>query len=279
MGIGIECLLTDDPSQAMELAHVLQAINNERRGVQADMLGMAEAQLPELGDAANASAICMYDADWHPGVVGLVASRTKERLHRPAIAFAPAEPGNSLLRGSARSIPGFHIRDALALVDARHPGLIPRFGGHAMAAGLSLEFSDLAVFGDALRQVASEWLTPDLLTDTLYSDGELAAGDFAIDTAIALRDGGHWGQGYPEPLFDGEFDVLGWRIVGERHLKLELGLHGKRLNAIHFGGWDGDAPPSRVRVAYRLAPDDYRGGDAIQLLVVHRESAIPSIPA
>jgi single-stranded-DNA-specific exonuclease len=208
-----------------------------------------------------------------------VASKLKERLHRPAIAFAPAEPGSPMLRGSARSIPGFHVRDALALVDARHPGLIPRFGGHAMAAGLSLDADGLDAFRAAFVLVASEWLSDALLTDTLYSDGELAGNDFSIEAAIALRDGGHWGQGYAEPLFDGEFEVLGWRIVGERHLKLELGAANKRLNAIHFGGWEGDAPPSRVRIAYRLAPDDYRGGGAIQLVVVHREPAAPSPPA
>lgn len=208
-------------------------------------------------------------------MVGLVASKTKERLHRPAIAFAPAEPGSTVLRGSARSIPGFHVRDALALVDARHPGLIPRFGGHALAAGLSLELDDLATFGDAFKHVASEWLTPDLLTDTLHSDGELAADEFVIESALALRDGGHWGQGYPEPLFDGTFDVAGWRIVGERHLKLELMQGARRLNAIHFGGWDGVPPPARMHLAYRLTPDDYRGQDAIQLIVVHAQAVVP----
>ena len=272
MGIGIECLLTDDRARAAELAQVLHAINQERRGLQAGMQEMAEAQLPDLDAMDAAAAACLYDADWHPGVVGLVASKTKERLHRPAIAFAPVEPGSTRLRGSARSIPGFHIRDALALVDARHPGLIPRFGGHSMAAGLSLDLDDLPAFRVAFQQVASECLTADLLTDTLISDGQLDERDFAIDAALALRDGGHWGQGYPEPLFDGEFDVVGWRIVGERHLKLELKHGAQRLNAIHFGGWDGTAPPTRVHVAYRLAPDDYRGGDAIQLIIVHAES-------
>ena len=270
MGIGIECLLADDIGRARALAAVLHAINQERRGVQQQMTEEAEAGLQQAaGDPSP--AVSLFDPDWHPGVVGLVASKLKERLHRPAIAFAPVEPGSAMLRGSARSIPGFHVRDALALVDARHPGLIQRFGGHAMAAGLSLARADLPAFREAFVQVARETLTTDMLTDTLHSDGALEAGDFGIDTAIGLRDGGHWGQGYPEPLFDGEFDVLGWRIVGERHLKLELGLHGKRLNAIHFGGWDGDAPPSRVRIAYRLAADDYRGGEAIQLIVVHRE--------
>ena len=276
MGIGIECLLTDDAMQARELAAILHGINDERRALQADMQDVAEAKLDGI-DAAHAA--CLFDPDWHPGVVGLVASKVKERLHRPAIAFAPAEPDSDVLRGSARSITGFHIRDALALVDARHPGLIPRFGGHAMAAGLSLARDAFPAFRDAFVQVAMEWLSQEMLTDALHSDGELDAADFAIDTAIALRDGGHWGQGYPEPLFDGEFAVLGWRIVGERHLKLELGTGTKRLNAIHFGGWEGDPPPARVRIAYRLVPDDYRGGDAIQLVVVHREAATPSPPA
>ena len=273
MGIGIECLLTDDPARASELAQVLQAINQERRGLQADMQDMADAQLPELDDHHAEMAACLYDADWHPGVVGLVASKTKERLHRPAIAFAPVEPGSTRLRGSARSIPGFHVRDALALIDARHPGLIPRFGGHAMAAGLSLELDDLPAFRDAFRQVASEWLTPDLLTDILHSDGMLAEDDFSIESAMALRDGGHWGQCYPEPMFDGLFEVLGWRIVGERHLKLDLMQGARRLNAIHFGGWDGKPPPDRLHLAYRLAPDEYRGGGAIQLIVVHAQAA------
>ena len=276
MGIGIECLLTDDAMQARELAAILHGINDERRALQADMQDVAEAKLDGI-DAAHAA--CLFDPDWHPGVVGLVASKVKERLHRPAIAFAPAEPDSDVLRGSARSITGFHIRDALALVDARHPGLIPRFGGHAMSSGLSLARDAFPAFRDAFVQVALEWLSQEMLTDALHSDGELDAADFAIDTAIALRDGGHWGQGYPEPLFDGEFAVLGWRIVGERHLKLELGIGSKRLNAIQFGGWEGDPPPARVRIAYRLVPDDYRGGDAIQLVVVHREAATPSPPA
>ena len=276
MGIGIECLLTDDAMQARELAAILHGINDERRALQADMQDVAEAKLDGI-DAAHAA--CLFDPDWHPGVVGLVASKVKERLHRPAIAFAPAEPDSDVVRGSARSITGFHIRDALALVDARHPGLIPRFGGHAMAAGLSLARDAFPAFRDAFVQVALEWLSQEMLTDALHSDGELDAADFAIDTAIALRDGGHWGQGYPEPLFDGVFAVLGWRIVGERHLKLELGIGSKRLNAIQFGGWEGDPPPARVRIAYRLVPDDYRGGDAIQLVVVHREAATPSPPA
>ncbi|MES2859778.1 MAG: single-stranded-DNA-specific exonuclease RecJ [Pseudomonadota bacterium] len=273
MGIGIECLLSDDAAQARELAEVLHRINQERRGVQAGMQDLAEAQLAALDDLHAPVAVCLHDPDWHPGVVGLVASKLKDRLHRPAIAFAPLETGSVRLRGSARSVPGFHIRDALARVDACHPGLIERFGGHAMAAGLSLHIDQLQAFTAAFLAVAEAWLTPDLLTEHVASDGALDAEDFSIQAALALRDGGHWGQGYPEPVFDGVFEVLAWRIIGERHLKLELGQGGRRLNAIHFGGWDGVQPEAAVRLAYRLAPDDYRGGDAIQLVVIHREPA------
>ena len=272
MGIGIDCLLSDDHAQARELAAVLHGINQQRRGVQSGMLELAEAQLTALEEEHELSAVCLHDPDWHPGVVGLIASKVKERLHRPAIAFAPVEPGSPKLRGSARSVPGFHIRDALALVDARHPGLIDRFGGHAMAAGLSLDIDRLPAFTDAFLAVADGRLTPELLTEIVLSDGTLGAEDFSIEAALALRDGGHWGQGYPEPLFDGVFEVLSWRLVGERHLKLELAQDDRRVNAIHFGGWDGTEPRGRLRLAYRLAPDDYLGGAAIQLVVVHRET-------
>ncbi|TCT23214.1 single-stranded-DNA-specific exonuclease RecJ [Thermomonas haemolytica] len=270
MGIGIECLLTDDAAHARRLAEALHAINEERRALQAEMQDVAEARLDGI-DAAHAA--CLFDPDWHPGVVGLVASKVKERLHRPALAFAPAEPDSDLLRGSARSIPGFHVRDALALVDARHPGLIARFGGHAMAAGLSLPREAFPAFRDAFVQVAREWLTPELLTEELHSDGALRADELRLSTAVALRDGGHWGQGYPEPLFDGVFDVRDFRVLKERHLKLELELDGLRCNAIQFNGWDGAAPAARLRLAYRLVPDDWRGGEAVQLVVVHREPA------
>lgn len=273
MAVGIECLLTDDPAQAREIASTLNEINGERRAVQQQMLDQAEAAFARVAvDAAAAPLVlCLHDPEWHPGVVGLVASKMKERLHRPVIAFAPAEPGSDSLRGSARSIPGFHIRDALAAVDARHPGLLGRFGGHAMAAGLSLPAASLAAFEQAFVQCAAGLLTADLLRAQIASDGELGHGEFTRLAAEALRDGGPWGQGFPEPQFDGDFDVLGWRVVGQRHLKLELGHAGGRLNAIEFGGWDGREPPPRVRIAFRLEPDDYRGGDAIQLVITHRE--------
>ena len=280
MALGIQCLLSDDPAQARGLARRLDAINRERRALQQAMLDDAEQALPAqlleaLGEGGHGMAsVCAFDAGWHPGVVGLVASKLKERLHRPVVAFAPSEPGGTSLRGSARSIPGFHVRDALAAVDARHPGLIERFGGHAMAAGLTLDAAHLPAFEAALRAHAEATLDAAALQSTLDSDGALQPAEFDRRHAEALRDGGPWGQGFPEPLFDGEFDVRDWRVVGERHLRLTLGASGLRtpLAAIHFGGWHGEPPPARARLAYRLAPDDYRGGDAIQLLVEHLEA-------
>lgn len=281
MALGIECLLSDDAGHAAQIAGTLDAINRERRNLQQAMVEDAEAALAhvdaDLADGSDntentAIAHCLFHPDWHPGVVGLVASKIKERLHRPVIAFAPAEPGADVLRGSARSIPGFHVRDALAAVDAMQPGLIQRFGGHAMAAGLSLHVDALEAFRTAFAQVAQALLTPEQLQDVLLSDGALDADEFTRGNAEQLRDGGVWGQGYPEPLFDGQFEVDDWRIVGQTHLKLDLRLGHRRLSAIHFGGWDGNEPSVRQHIAYRLAPDDWRGGDAVQLIVVHRQA-------
>ena len=274
MALGIECLLTDDASHARELAGVLNEINAERRGVQQQMVDEAEAALARISlEGELPPVLCLFDAQWHPGMVGLVASKMKERVHRPVVAFAPAEPGSAVLRGSARSIPGLHIRDVLAAVDATTPGLILKFGGHAMAAGMSLAEENLAAFRAALHAEVMRMLDPASLHEELLSDGELDAVDFCRSTAELLRDAGPWGQAYPEPVFDGTFDLLGWRVVGERHLKLELAGMGTRLDAIEFGGWRGEQPAPRLRIAFRLAPDDYRGGEAIQLLVVHREPA------
>ena len=277
MAQGIECLLSDDPQRAAELAATLERINAQRRNVQQDMTDAAEAALSRthLDAGAPPLAPCLFDPDWHPGVVGLVASKMKERLHRPVLAFAPSEPGSSVLRGSARSIPGFHIRDALAAVDATHPGLIERFGGHAMAAGLTLAQAQLPAFEQAWQAHAAQTLDAGLLQAELHSDGELRPQELDRFHAEALRDGGPWGQGFPEPLFDGCFEVLDWRVVGERHLKLNLRHPDRRepLAAIQFGGWHGSAPATHLHLAYRLAPDDYRGGQAIQLIVEHLVAA------
>ena len=280
MALGIECLLCDDPGRARELAQRLDAINRERRDVQQSMLDEAERALSAKLldgsglDGQGTASICAFDPGWHPGVVGLVASKLKERLHRPVVAFAPGEPGSSSLRGSARSIPGFHVRDALAAIDALHPGLIERFGGHAMAAGLTLDAAHLDAFQAAFEVHAGAMLDAATLQATLDSDGALAPHEFDRAHAEALRDGGPWGQAFPEPLFDGEFELADWRVVGERHLRMTLRAEGLRtpLAAIQFGGWRGDPPPARARLAYRLQPDDYRGGAAIQLLVEHLEA-------
>lgn len=272
MTLGIECLITDDPERAQGLAKQLDAINAERRELQQQMVDEAEVAalalpLPEGGH----DAYCLHAAEWHPGVVGLVASKLKEKLHRPVIAFAPAEPGSPMLRGSARSIPGVHVRDALADVDAAHPGLIPRYGGHAMAAGLSLAAADLDRFRLAFEAAVARRLTDELREAELLSDGELAPQEMNRPTAEALRLAGPWGQGFPEPLFDGEFEVRSWRILAERHVKFELGLPGRLgpISAIHFGGAAFGAPPERVRLAYSLDLDDFRGRRDVQLLVRH----------
>jgi len=274
MALGIELLLTEDAAQAREIAALLEEINSERRAVQQLMTDDAELAVSRAllaDDGQHPAAACLFDAEWHPGVVGLVASKMKDRLHRPVIAFAPAEPGAAMLRGSARSIPGFHVRDALAAVDARHPGLIDKFGGHAMAAGMSLPLERLDAFRRAFEQQVTATLDPALLQQQLLSDGELSAAELDFQHAEALRLAGPWGQGFPEPLFDGHFEVLKWRVLKERHLKLELRLPGMAtpLNAIHFGGWTGNDPGRHVHLAYRLVSDDYRGGGAIQLIVEH----------
>ncbi|MCW4455147.1 single-stranded-DNA-specific exonuclease RecJ [Flavobacterium sp. MXW15] len=278
MALGIELLLTEDAAQAREIAATLEQINAERRAVQQLMTDDAEAVVARAMLSAEGErplVACLFDPEWHPGVVGLVASKMKERLHRPVVAFAPAEPGSDSLRGSARSIPGFHIRDALAAVNARHPGLMDKFGGHAMAAGLSLPRTCLAAFEQAFAEVAQALLDPALLQQQVLTDGELAPGELDFVHAEALRLAGPWGQGFPEPLFDGCFEVLQWRVLKERHLKLELRCPGRAapLNAIHFGGWTGNAPASRVHIAYRLVGDDYRGGQAVQLIVETLQAA------
>ena len=272
MTLGIECLLTDDADRAMQLAKQLDAINAERRELQQQMVDDAEAAasalpLPECGH----DAYCLRDEGWHPGVVGLVASKLKEKLHRPVIAFAPSDAGSAVLRGSARSIPGVHVRDALADVDALHPGLILRYGGHAMAAGLTLEAANFEAFRQAFEAAVARRLTDELRDAELWSDGELAPQELNRPTAEALRLAGPWGQGFPEPLFDGEFEVRSWKVLAERHLKLELGMPGRLgpVNAIHFGGAALGAPPARVRMAFGLDLDDFRGRRDVQLLVRH----------
>ncbi|MEZ5465210.1 MAG: single-stranded-DNA-specific exonuclease RecJ [Lysobacteraceae bacterium] len=280
MRVGIACLLADDPTEALTLATMLNDINRERRQVQQQMLDQAEQSLGDLDVAtSDAAAIVVHDAGWHPGVVGLVASRLKDQLHRPAIALAPVDPDrpDGEWRGSARSISGFHLRDALAEVDRRHPGLMIRFGGHAMAAGLSIEATDIPRLVSGLSEVAGDWLTAEQLSRCHVSDGALATTDFSRELAEQLRDGGPWGQAFPEPVFDNRFTVASWRVVGERHLKLSLqGLDeadGVQIDAIAFGAWQGEAPAARVHLLYQLATDDYRDRHGVQLIVREMSTA------
>ena len=278
MALGIECLLTDDVARAETLAAQLSAINSERRELQSAMVEQAEANVATFMQRHAVDAlpygIVLHEPDWHPGVVGLVASKLKERLNRPVVACAPAEEGGADLRASARSIAGFHLRDALAEIDAGCPGLIARFGGHAMAAGLTLARTDLARFAAEFDAVARRRIDASLLDSVLWSDGELAADDFSIDAARALRYAGPWGQGFAEPAFDNVFAVESWRVVGERHLKLRLRPDGgEGVDAILFDALESTPPPARVRVLFQLDLNEWNGRESLQLLVRHLEPA------
>ena len=277
MRLGVECLLTDDSVQARVLAERLSAINQERRDLQEAMVAEAELMIGALGleGMGQRTGVSLYEPTWHAGVVGLVASKLKERLHRPVIAFAPADEDRpDELRGSARSIAGFHVRDALAAIDARLPGLIERFGGHAMAAGLSLKAVDYPRFAEAFDAIAREWLDEERLQAVLYTDGELPPGHFTLDLARQLREGGPWGQGFPEPLFDNLFECAQWRLMGERHWRLSLRdpRDGAVLEAVMFNV-RAPAPPPRLRAVYELTINEWQGRESARLLVRHVEPA------
>lgn len=277
MSVGIECLLTDDPGRAAELAALLSSLNEERKEIEARMQQEALKAIAGLEPGAGTlpPVLCVHRPGWHSGVVGLVAARLKERYHRPTVAFAADESG--LLKGSARSVPGLHIRDALADVDALHPGLIERFGGHAMAAGLSMAPNGLAVFREALATAVTARLEPGVLDGAILSDGELPEEAFCLATAERLRDAAPWGQGFPEPLFDGVFELLDARVVGLDHLKLRLRTAGGRrtLEGIAFRQAErlGAARPARLRLAYRLGVNDYAGVRSAQLVIDYLEPA------
>lgn len=268
MTLGIECLLTDDAGRAAELAQQLDAINRERREVEADMREQAEALLESLmpeGDAPP--AVVLFDPDFHEGVVGIVAGRLKDRLHRPTFVFALGQDG--LLKGSGRSIAGFHLRDALDLVSKRHPGVLRKFGGHAMAAGCTLEEEDFETFERALQQVAAEWLDAATLQRRLRTDGTLPVEYFDAQT-VQVLDAQVWGQAFEPPLFCDEVQVVAQRLVGEKHLKLRLRHAGTLREAIWFG--HAEPLPDRVRLAYRLSLDEYQGQQRVQMVV---EAALP----
>jgi len=275
MRIGVECLLTDDPVQARRYADLLSSINQERRELQASMVAEAEVMVSRAADI-DAVGVALFEPSWHAGVVGLVASKLKERLHRPVIAFAPAsEEMQDELRGSARSIAGFHIRDALAMIDARHPGLIGRFGGHAMAAGLSLRAQDYPRFAAAFDAIAREWLDDDHMQAVQQTDGELPPGAATLELARQLRAAGPWGQAFPEPVFDNVFECASWRVMGERHLRLSLRdpRDGSVHDAVMFNAYEGVPPPLVLRAVYELVINDWQGRESARLLLRYMEPA------
>ncbi len=275
MRLGVECLLADDVHQARRYAEELSAINRERRDLQASMVAEAEIMAAAMADI-DAVGVALFEPSWHAGVVGLVASKLKDRLHRPVIAFAPAsEDDTEHLRGSARSIPGFHIRDALAAIDARQPGLIERFGGHAMAAGLSMKLCDYARFAAAFDAIAREMIEAERLQAVLHTDGELPVGAFSLLLARQLRQAGPWGQAFPEPLFDNVFECASWRVMGEQHLRLQLRdpRDGSVHDAVMFNAYRGEPPLPKMRAAYELVINDWQGRETPRLLLRHVEPA------
>jgi single-stranded-DNA-specific exonuclease len=269
MSLGIECLLTDDADRARAIATELDAMNRDRREIESGMQAQAMVALGDLDldDASLPLGMCLFEPDWHQGVIGILAARIKERFHRPVIAFARSAAGE--LKGSARSISSLHIRDALDAVATRHPQLITRFGGHAMAAGLTLAEENYLAFAAAFDAEVSQHLARDDLGGVIHTDGALEEQELSLEIARLLRDASPWGQGFPAPLFDGDFEVIGQRVVGERHLKLTLQPAGgrKQIDAIAFNTPALPAACTRVQLAYRLDVNTYRGIESAQLVV------------
>jgi single-stranded-DNA-specific exonuclease len=266
MSLGIECLITDDEARAANIAQELDRLNRERRNIEAEMLQQA---LQAIAALPSSESCTFFNPDWHQGVVGIVASRLKERLNRPVICFARAEEaGDFVLRGSGRSIPGLHLRDALDLVSKRAPGLIRRFGGHAQAAGLSIGARDYERFSGEFERAVDELLPPSARLRVVETDGALDAMHFSLEVA-RLLEAGIWGQGFPQPVFCDTFAVENQRVVGERHLKLWLVKGGRRIEAMRFGALE--PLPAQVRAAYRLSVNEFNGLKNIQLNVEHYE--------
>lgn len=274
MSVGVALLLSEDIGQARALASDLDALNQTRREIEQGMQIEALALCDKLERSTDALpfGLAMYHPEWHQGVVGILASRLKERFNRPVIAFAPA--GDGILKGSGRSIAGLHMRDALERLDTLNPGLMMKFGGHAMAAGLSLEESKFDEFRDKFAELVGEWLDPSHLEGVVWSDGELSARELTIDTAEMLRDGGPWGQAFPEPTFDGTFRILQQKLLKERHLKLMIEPvgGGPLLDGIAFNidptFWP-DSSIREVQLAYRLDINEFRGNRSVQLIIEH----------
>jgi single-stranded-DNA-specific exonuclease len=271
MALGIECLITDDTARALNIAQELDRLNRERREIEATMQDQALAMLEGLGldtDPGEAYTLALFDPSWHQGVVGILAARIKDRLHRPVIAFAAGNAGE--LKGSGRSISGLHLRDALDLVAKRAPGLILRFGGHAAAAGLTIRSEGLAQFGELFESAVRGLVAASDLARSIETDGALESAYMNLDT-IRMLEREVWGQGFPQPLFCDRFSVASQRVVGEKHLKLRLQKDGKSFDAIRFNSL---APVgAAIRAAYRLAVNEYNGVQSVQLIVEEWESA------
>ncbi len=275
MSVGIACLLTNDEGRAYELASELDALNRERRTIEGDMRQQAEALLEQLSLEGEGLpwGLCLFDESWHQGVIGILASRIKEKVHRPVVAFAADDEGG--IKGSARSIPGLHIRDVLAAIDTSAPGLLKKYGGHAMAAGMSMARDDFERFQRLFAEHVEAHASPELFAPEIPTDGPLSAAELTLDTARLLASAGPWGQQFPEPVFDGEFKPVQQRIVGQRHLKLLLEVPGqdRLIDAIAFNvdtsQWPCDC--ERIRMAYQIEANHFRGRESVQLRVIYLE--------
>ena len=280
MSLGIECLLSDDEMQARNMAVRLDELNKERREIQDEMQEQALIDITELDldEAEMPLGVCLFNEDWHQGVVGILASKIKDKLHRPVIAFAKDKDG--FIKGSARSISCVHIRDVLDTIAGQHPGLIDKFGGHAMAAGMTIKELDFEAFKQAFDQELRRFVTAEDLNGSLHTDGELTPNEITFELANVIQEAGPWGQGFPEPQFDGEFELVESRIVGEKHLKLQLraqsqsGGQGKIIDAIafNFTGKAWSTKPERVHTVYRLGINEFRGRRQLQLTIENIES-------
>ncbi|HJV26372.1 MAG TPA: single-stranded-DNA-specific exonuclease RecJ [Aromatoleum sp.] len=267
MSLGIECLVTDDMGRALNIAQELDKLNRERRNIEQDMQEGALARLAGF-DPGNTATVSLFEPDWHQGVIGIVAGRIKEKLHRPVIAFARGDEGE--LKGSGRSIPNLHLRDALDLVSKQHPELILRFGGHAMAAGLTIRESEYSRFQAVFEDAVQSLVSPSDLTRTLDTDGPLESGYMSLESARLLEQD-IWGQGFAAPVFDDVFRVDNQRLMKDKHLKLQLSKNNVRFDAVRFNFADG--APSQIRAAYRLAPNEYNGITSLQLMLEYFEGA------
>jgi len=274
MSVGIRCLLTEDRDEAMRLATELDDLNHQRRARQEQMqqeaLDQLKSMLGSLQEQALPAGLCLFDDNWHQGIVGLVASRIKDAVHRPVLAFAPESEGSDVLKGSARSITGLHIRDVLARVDALNPKMITAFGGHAMAAGLTMPMGELDAFSEAFEQSIEHFLQGRTLSNEILTDGELSPGDLNLDFAESLRKLGPWGQHFPEPVFEGRFIVEEQRVVGGAHLKMLLrpADGGSSIDAIAFGKLPEDLPATDTTgFVYRLDVNHFRGRKTCQLMI------------